>query len=126
MTQSREVMVLQGQALHLHFTPLEPRLMFTFCHRVSVAKRTVSLVLWPSSFQTTWDQKGALKVASLKPHWLQLCCWPPRVGGTGQSPFPGCFWVGVSAETPGRALNLRWNAGRSTASSTLFLQHWAG
>lgn len=48
-----------------------------FTHRgMSGAKRAVPFLLWPSSLQTIWDQKGAPEVASLEPHWLQLCCWP--------------------------------------------------
>lgn len=60
-------------------------------------------------------------MVSLEPLWLQLCCWPPRKGGAEGSPFSGCFWVGVSAEAPGGALNLPQECRRvhMPAASTL-------
>ena len=34
------------------------------------------------------------------------CAAGPSKGRGGGRPFPECFWVGVSAEAPGGALNL--------------------
>lgn len=48
-----------------------------------------------------------------------------RMGGAEESPFPGCFWVGVSNEVPGGALNLPQECRRvhMPTFSTLFSMH---
>lgn len=120
---------LQGQALRLHSASLEPGLVFTSCHRLSVAKRTVPHPMAQLPPNHLGPEGGTRSdVASLEPHWLQLCCWPPGAGGARGSSFPGCFWVGVSAETPGRALSLPQECRRvqKPTSSTPFPQHQAG
>lgn len=48
-----------------------------------------------------------------------------RMGGAEESPFPGCFWVGVSNEVPGGVLNLPQECRRvhMPTFSTLFSMH---
>lgn len=88
------------------------------------AKRQCPSSHSPAPFKPLGTRRG-------HPKWLLqnptgCSCAGPRTGGAGQSPFPGCFWEGVSAEAPGGALNLPQECRRvyMPASSTpLFSQH---
>lgn len=77
------------------------------CHGMSKAKKAVPLLLWPGSLQSTWDQKGALKVAT-------LCCWALRregLKGAHSRDFSGWVCPMRPQEEPSTC---PWNAGGYT------------
>lgn len=89
----------QGQALGFLSASLEPELMFnshnTPGHGVLEAQWAESLLLQPSFLQTTWDQKGAPKVASPEPQGREAAVLlaPPRGGVEGDHSRNVSGWV---------------------------------